>query len=325
MRIDPAIDRLRRDPAPQLDAQAALEVVRDGWRRSGRVAALLEELGGYGSGAAIADCPLLDSALSDLALAQGFVDALVSPMVRQLIGRPLGHVPFRHQYARGLGVLQLAEANGAALSLLCYEASGGGREGRAETVCFAGGERRELCLAGAADARFFEILRAEPQRAELDWETRRIVRGDALAFLGPRHARIVDSPLRRMVMLRLSRGDRAPAPTREYRIADGMLVHRASGDRAESRDEMAAAVLGAMRRADAAPVLAGIAGAAGSDHFRWQALCQALALDTATGFETLAAIAGDTADALAAPAGALRASLIERHPSLARWSRPCRA
>ena len=68
-----------------------------------------------------------------------------------------------------------------------------------------------------------------------------------------------------------------------------------------------------------------IAGAAGSDHFRWQALCQALALDTATGFETLAAIAGDTADALAAPAGALRASLIERHPSLARWSRPCRA
>lgn len=324
MRIDPALARLRRDPAPQLRAQAALEAIADDWRGSPGVAALLDELRAHGSGADFAACPLLERALGDLGFARGLVGGLVTALSAGLAEHPLGHVPLRHQYAQGLAVLQLAAAGNATLSLLCYEARGPDAA-LAETVCFAGGERRELCLAGAAEARFFEALREEPQRAELACESRRISPGDMLAFRGPRRTKVVDRPLGRMVMLRVSRDDPAPTQAREYRIADGALVHRASGDRAESRDEMAAAVLGAMGRADAAPVLAAIAGGEGSDHLRWQALRQTLALDTGRGFAVLTAIARDPADALAPPAGALRASLIERHPALARWSQPCPA
>lgn len=321
MRIDPVIAELRRDPAPQRRAQAALEAVRDGWREQPQAAAILSELARYDAGAAIALCPMLDRALCDPDHARALVDALVSALGKALVEHPLAHVPLRHQYAKGLAVLQLAEAGGAALSLVCYEA----REGyvAAETVCFAGGDRHELCLAGEAEARVFEIRRQEPHSADLYCANRRIASGDGLAFSGPRHTRIVGNPRGRMVLLRLSRPDANPAPAREYRIADGALVHRASGDRRESRDEMAAAVLGAMQRTDAAPVLAGVARAGASEHLRWQALRQALALDTAAGFAALTAIAGDPADALATPAGVLRASLVERHPALAQWSRPC--
>ena len=322
MRIDPAIAQLRRDPAPQLRAQAALERVRDRWREEPRVAAILDELERYGAGADVGQCPTLGAMFAAPELARGAVDALVVPMTRALATNPLGHVPLRHQFTGGLMVLQLAASGRAALSLVCYADMG---QAAARTVCFAGGERRELCLAGAADARFFEILREEPQRADLDCEDRRIVAGDVLLFEGPRHTKIVDRPRRRMAMLRLSRTEVCPSPAREYRIADGAQVHCASGDRGESRDEMAAAVLGAMGRRDAAPVLARIARDSGSDHFRWQALRETLALDTAQGFAALTDIAADTADPLAPPAGALRASLVERHPALAAWSAPCPA
>ena len=321
MRIDPVIAQLRRDPAPQLDAQAALERARDDWRGDARVEGLLAELDRYDAGADFAECAALARLVSNLDFARDVVGALVSAMAAALVEAPLGHAPFRHQYSHGLAVLQLAVSGGAALSLVCYEERAGGAP--AQTVCFAGGERRELCLAGGADTRLFEILRQETRRAELGCEDRRIVPGDALAFSGPRRTKIVDRPLGRMVMLRVSRSDPAPTPAREYRIADGALVHCASGIRAESRDEMAAAVLGAMGRGDAAPVLAGIARERGSNHLRWRLLCEALALDTATGFDALANIARDPTDDLAAPAGALRASLIERFPELAMASAPC--
>lgn len=325
MQIDPAIARLRHDPAPQQRAQTALERTRTAWRSEPQVAALCVELERYGANSALADCPLLACLVADFDFAHRVVGSLVTLLARQLVEQPLGHVPLRHQYAPGLAVLQLAEASGATLSLLCYEARAAADAGPAQTVCFGGGERHELCLAGTAEARFFEVLREQPDRADLDCQDRLIVRGDALTFTSPHRTRIVDRPLRRMVMLRVSRGDRILAPACEYRIADGALVHRASGDRAESRDEMAAAVLGALGRSDAAPVLAGIARSSASEHLRWRMLCEALALDTAAGFAALTAIAGDVADVLAAPAGALRARLIEGHPSLTALSGPCLA
>lgn len=324
MRIDPILAQLRRDPAPQLAAQTALEAARDEWRKTPAIAALLGELDRYGAGASIGDCPGLECALTELDEARALVEPLVARLLAALVAHPLGHSPLRHQYAQGLAVVQLAQSGRAALSLVCYEARPPGATAAA-TVCFAGGERRELCLAGAAEARFFEVLREEPGRADLDCESRRLAAGDALVFAGARHTKIVDRPLRRLVLLRLSRTELAPPPAQEYRIADGVLVHRASGDRAESRDEMAAAVLGAMGRADAAPVLAGIAQGGASDHLRWQAIRQALALDAGAGFAALSLIARDPADALAAPAGALRASLVERHPALAEWNAPCPA
>lgn len=323
MLIDPRLAELRRDPAPQRRAQAALEAARDGWRAEPAVCALLGELDRYGAGACLGDCPRLENALADLSDARALVEPLVARLVSGLAAHPLGHAPLRHQYAQGLAVMQLAQAGRAALSLVCYEARPANCD-IATTVCFAGGERRELCLAGGAEARFFEVLREEPGRADLDCESRRLTSGDALAFAGARHTKLVDRPQGRLALLRLSRTEAAPLPAREYRIADGALVHCASGDRAESRDEMAAAVLGAMGRGDAAPVLAGIVNASASSHLRWRMLCEALALDTAIGFAALSGIAADLEDDLASYAGALRASLVERHPELTKVALPCR-
>lgn len=326
MRIDPVLAQLRRDPAPQQAAQAALEACRDAWRAAPSTEPLLAELVAFGDGAALADCPLLDAALAEREQALGLLSGLFDPLTRALRDNPLGHVPFRHQYSGGIAVLQLASAGRATLSLLCYEASHDGARERVATVCFSGGERHELCLAGAARVRVFETRREEAARAWFDVEERVLRQGDRLRFAGTARTKIVDEPLGRLIVLRLARSEECPGAAREYRIADGALVHIASGDRAESRDEMAAAVLGAMGRADAAPVLAAMAreGTA-SDHLRWQALRQTLGVDTASGFATLTAIARDAGDALAVPAGALRASLVERHPQLADLGAPCPA
>ncbi|MGB3379361.1 MAG: hypothetical protein WBA55_11395, partial [Allopontixanthobacter sediminis] len=67
-----------------------------------------------------------------------------------------------------------------------------------------------------------------------------------------------------------------------------------------------------------APVLADMARR-GSDHLRWQALCECLALDTATGFSALCVIARDAGDTLSDRASSLRAQLIEAHPQLAEF------
>lgn len=322
MRIDAALAELRRDPAPQHRAQIALEAGRDAWRGSPGTEALLSELAEFGSGAPLGACPLLDSALADCAVAGDLLAGLFGAMLAVLRDHPLGHVPLRHQYAHGIAVLQLASAGRANLSLLCYEARGGQGATAAQTVCFVGGERHELCLAGAADVRFCEILREEPGRADLDCGLRRVSAGERLVFASARHTKIVETPRRRLVVLRLARDASRQVPAREYRLADGALVHVASGERAESRDEMAAAVLGAMGRSDAVPALAELART-GSAHLRWQALRQMLSLDSAAGFALLSEFASESEDPLAAPADALRSTLIERHPELARWSRPC--
>lgn len=323
MRIDPVLAELRRDLAPQQRAQRRLEAIRDAWR-DGPGATILEELKRYGEGARLSDCPNLECAFSELARARELVDALCAPLLAGLARHPLGHVPLRHQYSPGLALLQLAAAGRAALSLLCYEASTAGAGRPTQTVCFTGGERSEICLAGAAEARIFEILREEPQRADIDCETIVLGAGDSLHFTGPRRAKIVDAPKGRLVVLRISRTEEQPESAREYRIANGELLHRASGDPAESRAEMAAAVLGAMGRTDALPALARLAGS-GSEHLRWQAVRQALGLDSGAGFALLSEIATDPFDPLAAPAGALRASLIERHPEFAGGGDSCPA
>ena len=84
------------------------------------------------------------------------------------------------------------------------------------------------------------------------------------------------------------------------------------------------ALLGRMDRADAAPLLAGIAQEQGSDALRWQALREALALDTLAGFQALTAIARSDDDALAPAAGTLRSQLVETYPQLA-GVEPCPA
>ena len=102
--------------------------------------------------------------------------------------------------------------------------------------------------------------------------------------------------------------------TREFALADGALIHQAAGNPRDSRVEMMLALLGRMGRSDAAPLAAAIAREPGSAGMRWQALREALALDTLAGMRALAALA---ADELHQPASALRAQLVTLHPQLA--------
>lgn len=86
---------------------------------------------------------------------------------------------------------------------------------------------------------------------------------------------------------------------------------------AASRQEMMLAILGRMKRTEAAPEMAALAqDKAADESLRWQALRECLALDSGTGFVALAMLARDAADPLCGPAGALRARLVEAHPQL---------
>jgi hypothetical protein len=147
-------------------------------------------------------------------------------------------------------------------------------------------------------------------------ERKRLAKDSSTAVDLAHETLFVESVERRLVRLRLHRDAPQAGPTREFSLADGRLVLQSSGDVRQSRQEMMLALLGRMKRTEAAPLIAEIAGEDGPDALRWQALRESLALDTGSGFAALCRIARAPLDPLAAPAGVLRAQLIEAHPQL---------
>ena len=320
MRIDPQIGALRGDPAAQRASQAALEQVRDAWLATA-AAPVIAQLADYGDGACLQSCDALRVLMDDPDAARSAIDALFAPMLAHLQHNPLGFVPLRHQQADSFAMLQLARAGRAALTLVAY------REFAQDpaSVGFGRGELHEIVLAGAADILRFDLVEETPLGAAIERSPRRVVAGDRVTCADSRTTRLVAEVHGHLVMLRLSRSDEVPEDMRQFALADGRLLHRASGSRDESRREIAMAVLGRMGRADAAPLLAELSSE-GSPHIRWQSLRECLALDTGTGFRALCRIASDVEDPLSSVAGALRARLIEAHPELSRLeTTPCLA
>jgi hypothetical protein len=312
MRIDPQLRALRGDCSPQRDAPDLLFAAREAWRADPRAAAMLRELEAYGEGAPLAECPALAAAVGDRAVAMEPVGAFMEHMLPAMRAQPLGQVPLRQYSGNGVSSLLLARAGRAMLLLTAREA---GRVARA-AVSFSDGERHELVLAGEAGAQLVRLGEVGPERAQLTSEAIALRAGVSRSPDLSSEALMTERVTRRLVCLRLIRTAQAPRPTREYRLADGAFLHQASGDMRESRHELMLALLGRMGCADAVPAMAEMARE-GSEHLRWQALRECLALDTAAGFRTLCAIALDAADPLAGPAGALRAQLLEAHPVLA--------
>ena len=313
MRIDPAIASLQGDNTLQRHAQLTLEAARDHWREmvAGEVLAALED---YAQDRPLAACPALKMLFAREETARALIDALIAGQIDALRRHPLGHVPLRHQYSPGLTVLQLAQSGRATLTLLTYEEM----VQAPASVCFTGGERHEIVLAGAAQVRKLTLLGEAGGKAEIAAETSVIGTGDLLSTKGFAETRQIARVEGRLVLLRLARTDAEPEDAREYALDNGRLLHRASGCRAESRHELAAALLGRMGRQDAAPLLARMARE-GSSHLRWQALRECLALDSGIGFGALDAIARDPDDVLTTPANALRAQLLQAWPQLAGW------
>lgn len=313
MRIDPAVRALRCNSASQR-AQSALERAKAEWREDDRNRVIFEQLIRFGQGDDLARCPALHRLLVQPGKAAAMTDHLVAKMLPEMAAHPLGQIPFRHQYSGGIATIQLAVAGQAALSLVMYERCSG--KARVQTVCFTDSERYEIALAGAGRLQIVSRTNRSSGLAQISCRPMDFAAGQSLSMCGRSTAKFIEQVDHRLIILRLSRTAAAPWPSQEFRLSDGALVHQACADRRASRHEMMLLLLGRMGRRDAAPVMAQMARD-GSDHVRWQALRECLALDTAQGFAALCAVARDPQDSLSANAGALHAQLINAHPRLA--------
>ncbi|MXP13699.1 hypothetical protein GRI44_02885 [Altererythrobacter confluentis] len=315
MRIDPIVRALRSEPAPQRKAQTQLLKARSQWQKSDRNRAILADLTKYGSGCDLRDCASLDALFSHVGPARIFAASLENTLVPVLAEHPLGHVPFRHQYAGSMAIIQIAAHASAALSLVLYEQTD--TAALPTTVCFTDSDRHEMALAGSAHMQHVCWTAASEVDAKLSSRPFVFAKGDALSLAGIHETKQVLQVDGSLVVLRLSRTAPTPLPSVEFRLSDGALVHQASGDRRDSRHELMLALLGKMGRVDAAPVLAEMT-VNGSDALRWQALRECLALNTASGFAALSALSRKPGDSLAADAAALKHALVTAHPALAR-------
>ncbi|MDP3908117.1 hypothetical protein [Novosphingobium sp.] len=318
MHIRPELAALRSDDAPQRQAQARLIAAVDGWRVTPSGATAGAELARFSGGAPLDDLPLL-SALFTAGdhSAQQFTGALVKLLVAELKEDWLGQVPLRHFSDGMLASLVLARCGPAALVVQAIDGAALARKPEPVAVTFAATETWEHVLAGAAAVEQVQVLEVLPDRAVLRRETVQLAPGTVARRFCAGEAQLLRHVPGSMVTLKLQRTLDPSEPTREYRLADGVLLHQAAGSPRESRLELTAALLGRMGRSDAAPLLAAMAQEQGGAGMRWQALRECLGLDTALGFATLRGIAQRAGDPLAAPAGALVAQLLEQYPELA--------
>ncbi|WP_164931274.1 hypothetical protein [Erythrobacter sp. HKB08] len=302
MIIREELAKLRSDPAPQHQAQAALEHCLQQWREAeGRE--LLRELAEYGAGRSLGECPALTVCLAD----GEHIASLVRSLIECLARHPFGHVPMRHQLSDGVGLIEIAQAGRSALGLVLHERDCVSRE--PSSAAFADLERHELLLAGRGRAVVLERLDgAAPHRTELPLE-----KGSRLSLAGTRRTKVVREVREPIVTLRLTRTPERPETTEEVCCDTGRVLHRAASNREESCDEMAIALLTAMERCDAIPQIAEKARR-GSSSLRWQALRHSLALDTGIGLGLLSDFARTSDDPLAEPARRLLQQLGEREP-----------
>lgn len=249
-----------------------------------------------------------------------FVDRFCGALERD----PLGQVPLRHAADDFATSLQLARSGDTALLLCAVDGAALARRPVAQSANFAPSQTWERVLVGSAGIARVRLRGLRPGGADLVQADEALEPGMVSHRDGQCEALVLRCVGGTLVTLKLQRRALAGAVTREYRLVDGALLHQAAANPRDSRLELAAALLGRMGRRDAAPLLAAMADEAGGASLRWQALKACLGLDTAAGFAALCAIAARAEDPLAAPAGALRAQLIETYPQLAGIA-PCPA
>lgn len=325
MHIRPELAELRSDDAPQRLAQRALTDLLDDWRQTGPGAAAQAELGAFHRGSDLNDLPLLGSLFcpqSDGAAA--FLDALLLPLLRKIADAPLGQSPLRCSTSDLATAIVVARCATSALVLHYTSGIGHAALPNPDTASFIPAETWERVLAGSGEALQVCLSGNDPDRADLQFTPVSLEEGDVRYRDGRKEALVLRAVPTSLVQLRLQRRTDNLQPVRQYRLADGALVHQAAGTPRDSRLELTATLLGRMKRRDAAPMLAAMAEEQGSDALRWQVLRECIGLDTAAGFSTLTKIADRADDPLQAPAAALREALIGMYPELKELA-PCPA
>lgn len=317
MLVRQEIEALRGDVAPQRLMQAKLQEAVDRWRLSSGIAEIECEMARFAKGEALTKLPLLAALFEpDHPSAHMLVDRFFGELADELRDSPLGQLPLRGS-SDGT-VTNLIIARVGPVVLLAQSIDGNGLRWREppQTVSFVPSETWEHVLAGTAEAELLRIASARPAAVEFGRLPCSLVPGTINFRDGACESLLLKSVPANIVTLKLQRRLATGAVTREFRLKDGVQVHQAAGSSRESRLELATALLGRMGRSDAAPLLAAMAEEQGGNSLRWQSLRECLGLDTALGFSVLCRISSRSDDPLAAPAGALRAQLLESYPQL---------
>ena len=318
MLIRDGIAALRGDDTPQRTAQGALLAAAASWRGRPDVAPVLDALGCYAQGAALAECPAL-AGLFVAGVADAFARGLVATMTAVLADHPLGHIAMRYFTNGTTTTLLLGQAGDTTLSLVAIDGAGLARTPPPRSVSFTPTQTTEHVLAGTGEMAFYTrepMPDGLPGQVRLMRSMHAVSEGMVVARDGAVQAAQTLRVSGRLVTLRLQRRTPGAGCMQEYDLGSGQLLHRATTSHTDSRRELMATLLGQMGRGDAVPVLADMARGAGVDSLRWQALRACIGLDTAAGFAALVAIANDDADPLTGPAAALRVQLVAAYPQL---------
>lgn len=310
MRIDPQIAALRGDPAAQRCMQAALTAAHADWSAAASLEPVMREFARYAAGEGLASLRQLRALVEDHVTASAFIESFCDKHVAALEAHPLAQMPVRHSHSGGFSTIQLMAEHGASLSLAVYEPVA--MHSPPQSAIFADREQHEIVVAGAGDALFCEDGGAGEG---IKTSSVALQPGDAFHFDCASTMRHIVSVAGRLVLLQLSRTPERPLATREKRISDGALLMQSDGDKRTSQAAMAIAVLGALERADAVPVMEQLAFE-GPDHLRWEAVRHMLTLDALAGLAALDRMSGAKDDALREPACQLAGQLRQIYPAL---------
>lgn len=313
MQVHPDIAALRSDRAPQRAAQTAIHGAKEAWVNEPGAVDLLKELDAYGKGKPFEACPMLEAVLAGQGEAERLMDALSRHYCKAIAENPIGHPPFRIGFDGMASSILLARAGRAQLMLQAREPGELANAG----YLFSDAVRFDAVLGGEAQGRIVRRVSERDGHARFAEEKVHLQPGQRYAFDLDSEALVIDSVSRRLVVLRLMRVADEPQPGRQYCADSGRMLHQSAGTIAISRQETIVALLGRMGRTDAAPAMADLARNSGDTSLRWQAVREALALDSVTGFALLGDLARRADDPLAHQAGALRAQLLETYPELA--------
>lgn len=317
MRIDPALAALRADSSPVAAQSGAFDDALARWREGPAARPVLDDVARYGEGAALVRCPALARACGDGAAR--FAALALAPLVAAMRAGPLGQPRLVCSSAGAIHRLTLGASGRAALSLALVDgdALARGRKDAAPRAVFQPGDTHLVVISGQAHARVVRLSGGDLRRRHVRAEPLRLGAGDRLALDAGCEALDLFDVRGAMLTLRLHRRATPAAPIGEYDLDTGALVHQSAGNPRESRLALAAALAGRMKRRDALPALARLARCDAGDGLRWQALREALGLDTAQGFALLLDVARSEGDPLAPTARRLADDLRARHPALA--------
>ena len=310
MRIDPEIAALAHDPAKQHCGQEEINRAVKDWKNNPALSAIHRQFSRYAAGDPLETLNALQALVSHVQAAGAFVSNWIDVHVHALKEAPLGQMPYRHSYATGFATMQLLVENGASLVLSVYEE-------RIDPVTptsaiFSDREQHEIVIAGKAQGL---LSRCEQDTGTVTSSLLDVTLGDRLQLDCNREVRQWSDVKGRLVLLQLSRTPQDPAPTREIQLEDSSLLMQSDGNKQTSQSSVALAVLGALQRHDAVPVMEELS-ASGPAHLRWEAVRQMLTLDPFKGISVLDRMAQDPSEDLAVPAHRLAEQLRMQYPAL---------